>query len=96
MANLVFLTCPNLQILSKTQTKLIRISDLQISGQSLIKGNCHNSRTCNDIDMKLGPVTKLDKRNKTALKKIDDDVMQKIVTSLSFFEFTANLKQPRG
>ena len=25
--------------------------------------------------MKLGPVTKLDRRNKTALKKIDNDVM---------------------
>ena len=25
--------------------------------------------------MKLGPVTKLDKRNKTILKKTDDDVM---------------------
>ena len=25
--------------------------------------------------MKLGPVTKLDKRNKTASKKFDDDVM---------------------
>ena len=25
--------------------------------------------------MKLGPVTKLDKRNKTTLKKFDDDVM---------------------
>ena len=37
------------------------ISDFQISGQSLIKVNCHNSRTSDDIDMKLGPVTKLDK-----------------------------------
>ena len=27
--------------------------------------------------MKLGPVTKLDKRNKTTLKKFDDDVMSK-------------------
>ena len=26
--------------------------------------NCHNTRTSNDTDMKLGPVTKLDKRNK--------------------------------
>ena len=51
------------------------ISDFRISGQSLIKGNCHNSRTSDDIDMKLGPVTKLDKRNKTILKKTDDDVM---------------------
>ena len=45
------------------------ISDFWISGQSLIKGNCHNSRTSDGIDMKLGPVTKLDKRNKTILKK---------------------------
>ena len=45
------------------------ISDFWISGQSLIKENCHNSRTSDDIDMKLGPVTKLDKRNKTTLKK---------------------------
>ena len=29
----------------------------------------------NDIDMKLGPVTKLDKRNKTTSKKIDVDFM---------------------
>ena len=29
------------------------ISDFRISGQSLIKGNCHNSRTSDDIDMKL-------------------------------------------
>ena len=37
------------------------ISDFQISGQSLIKGNCHNSRTSDDIDTKPRPVTKLDK-----------------------------------
>ena len=41
------------------------ISDFRISSQSLIKENCHNSRTSDDIDMKLGTVTKLDKRNKT-------------------------------
>ena len=46
------------------------ISDFWISGQSLIKGNCHNSRTSDGIDMKLGPVTKLNKRNKTISKKI--------------------------
>ena len=43
--------------------------------QSLIKENCHNFRTSDDIDMKLGPVTKLDKGNKTTSKKIDVDVM---------------------
>ena len=51
------------------------ISDFRISGQSLIKENCHNSRTSDDIDMKLGPVIKLDKRNKKPSKNFDDDVM---------------------
>ena len=51
------------------------VFDFQISGQSLTKQNCPNSRTSDDIDIKLGPVTKLDKRNKTILKKSDDDVM---------------------
>ena len=45
----------------------------QIFGQSLINENCHNSRNFYDIDMKLGPVTKLDKRNMSMVKQIDDD-----------------------
>ena len=57
-------------MLRKTQTGVFLISS-----QSLIKENCHNSKTSRDIDMKLGPVTKLDKRNRTRSKKIDDDVM---------------------
>ena len=69
--NLVSLTRPSLQILGKTH---VGISDFQISGQSHIKGNCHNSRTSDDTDMKLGPETKLDKKNKTT-KKIDNNVM---------------------
>ena len=51
------------------------ISDFRISGQSLIKENCHNSRTSDGIDMELGPVTKLDKRIKPTSKKFDDDFM---------------------
>ena len=50
------------------------ISDFWISCKCLIKENCHNSRTSDDIDMKLAPVTKLDKRNKTMSKKCGDDV----------------------
>ena len=46
------------------------VSDFRISVQSLINKNCHNYRTSNDIDMKLGPVTELDKRNKATSKKI--------------------------
>ena len=35
-----------------------------------MKENCQNSRTSDDIDMKLGPVTKFAKRNKTTSKKL--------------------------
>ena len=54
------------------------ISDFWVSGQFLLKKKLqkfHDSRTSDDIDMKLRPVTKLDKRNKPTSKKIDDDVM---------------------
>ena len=70
------------------------ISDFRDSGQSLVKENCHNSRTSDDIDMNLGPITKLDKRNTTTSKKLVMTSCQKIVTSLPFFYVTANLKQP--
>ena len=72
MPNLVSITRPSLQILGKTQDG--DISNFRNSGQSLIKENCH-SRTIDDIDIKLGPVIKLDKRNKATSKKFDDDVM---------------------
>ena len=35
--------------------------------------------------MKLGPVTKLDKKNKTTSKKIDDDVMSGICDVIVIF-----------
>ena len=47
------------------------ISNVWISGQSLINEKCRNSRTSNDADMKLGPVTKLDRRKVI----IDHDIM---------------------
>ena len=47
----------------------------RISGQSLMKGNCHNSRTSDNIDLKLGQVTRIGKRNTTTSKKIDKDFM---------------------
>ena len=51
------------------------ISDFRVSGQYFIKLNCHNSITSNDVDMKLRPVTKIDKKNKTTSKKVEDDLM---------------------
>ena len=76
------------------------IFDFPISAQSLIKVNCHNSRPSDDIDMKLGPVTKLDKGNKTMSKKFDDDVMSAncdiIVIFLIYGQFGAIRKQDSG
>ena len=43
--------------------------------------------------MKIGPVTKLDKRNKKTSKKLTLMSCRKIVKSLSFFGFLANLEQ---
>ena len=46
--------------------------------------------------MKLGPVTKLDKRNQATSKKLTLTSCRKIMTSLSFFGFLANLEQSAG
>ena len=46
--------------------------------------------------MKHGPVTKLDKKNKTTSKNLMLTSCRKIVTSLSFFGFLANLEQSGG
>ena len=54
---------------------LTGISDFRIFGQSFINKNCPSSRTSNDIDMKLGQVTKLDKRNTSTSKNVDNNVM---------------------
>ena len=43
--------------------------------------------------MKLGQVTKLD-RNKTASKKIDDNVISENYDVIAIFPITANSEQP--
>ena len=42
--------------------------------------------------MELGPVTKLDKRNKTKSKISDDDVMSANCDVIVIFRFLANLE----
>ena len=64
-----------------------------VIGKSLIKENSHNSRTSDDVDVKLGLVTKLDKRNKTTSKNLTMTSCRKIVTKLPLFQFMADLKQ---
>ena len=61
------------------------ISNFRISGQSFIHKNCQNSRTSHDTDMKLGQVTKLEKRNIATSKSFDYDVMLKNCDANVFF-----------
>ena len=65
------------------------ISDFGISGQSLIKKDCHNYRINHDIDMKLGPATKRDKRRIATLKKFGDNVIW--VNCVAIVQFVAKL-----
>ena len=69
---------PQLAPVSRYWAKLIlgyfRFLD---SWSILYKKNCHNSRTNDNIEMKLGPVTKPDKKNKITLKKIEDNVISR-------------------
>ena len=65
MPNLVSLAHPSPQILGKTQIGVFPISRFFFN----------HSRTSDDIDMKLGPETKLDNRSKTTSKKFDNGVM---------------------
>ena len=58
-----------------------------------MKLNCHNYRTRNDIDSKLGPVTKLDNRNKTTSKNFDNGVISENCDVIDRFQFTANFEQ---
>ena len=76
------------------------ISNFGISDQSLINKNCHNSRTSNHIDIKLGPVAKLNKRNKTTSQKLHNDVMSincdVIIIFLTYGQFGAIRKPDSG
>ena len=46
------------------------ISDFQISGQLFIEESCHDSRTSNDIDVELTPVTKLENKTRQYQKSL--------------------------
>ena len=68
------------------------IFNFRISGESFINENYHNSKSSHDIDIKLEPVTKRDKRNTATLQKIDVDVE---LTNSDLTVFLANF-QPSG
>ena len=89
--NLASLTRPSLQILDKTQAGYFQFPDFWS-----ILYNCHNSKTSRDIDMKLGPVTKLDKRTTTTSKNLTMMSFQQIVTIFSFLQFMAKLQSSRS
>ena len=71
------------------------ICNFCVSGQPLNKENYHNSRTSDDIDMKLGPVTKTDNRKKAKSKSLTMTSCQLIVMALSLLQLMVNL-EPSG
>ena len=83
VTNLIFPTSPSPPDIGQNSDG--GISDFRISGQSLIKENCRN--------IKLGPLTKLHKRNKATSKELTMTPCRKIVMSLSFFQFISNLEK---
>ena len=74
--NLVSITFPSIQRLRKLRRGLLWFSDFYSISYKKI---CCNSRTSDEIEMELRPVTKRDKRNKTRSKRFDDDFMSKKV-----------------
>ena len=74
------------------------MSDFQISGQIPYKQNlnCHNSRTSNDNDMKLRPITKLEKRNAATIKKNKQTNKQNDDLVSAIFRLMVDLEQLLG
>ena len=54
-------------------------------GKGWLNKNYHISRTCHDIDMKLGPVTKLDNRKTVTSYKINADILSANCDAIVFF-----------
>ena len=82
------------------QNSDVGISDFLISGQSRIKEKCHSSTTRDHTELKLRPVTKFDKTNKTTSKIFDNDFMSANCDVIIFFpiygKFGANRKPDSG
>ena len=51
-----------------------------------MKQNLHKCITSNDINMKFGLVTKIDKKTKTTSKKFDDNVMSANRDTIALFQ----------
>ena len=66
------------------------ILDFWIPGQSFINENGHNSGTSHDVEMKLGPVTKIDKKDDDD-DDDDDDIMLESCGIIVFFPICGHL-----
>lgn len=64
MLNLVSINSPNIWIFFKIQTEVLSVSEFLV--KSFMNINCYKSKTSHDIDLKPGPLSKLEERNKMA------------------------------
>ena len=69
---------------------------VSVLGQSFINLSCNNSKISHIIDMKFGPVTKLERQKTATSKKLTIASCCQIMTSSSFFQLMANLQPDSG
>ena len=67
------LTRSSLWILDKIQTIILSSSVFLV--KSLINKDCYKSRTSNDIDIKLWPTSKIEKKNTMTSKKLENNII---------------------
>ena len=83
MSSLVSFNCSSLQMLNKTQTRVFAISRFLV--KSFLSKNGYNPRTSNNTDIKLGPLTKIDKINMTTSKHFNNDLVSASYDVIIYF-----------
>ena len=71
-------------------------SHFRISSKLFINENSHDSRTSHDIDVKVVPVTKRDKKNTATSKNFDDNIMSANCDVIVLFPIYDILKPSRS
>ena len=71
-------------------------SHFRISSKLFINENSHDSRTSHDIDVKVIPVTKRDKKNTATSKNFDDNIMSANCDVIVLFPIYDILKPSRS
>ena len=94
MPNLVSQTFSSPCVLDKIQARVFSISNFLV--RFLKHRNSDNSRTSNNINLRLGPISKLKKTNTMGSNKILKTIYEQFMTYLTIFGLTVDLEQTRS